>query len=172
MPIPGLGASLMMISRSGGWSMIFLAVMAAEMAMMAMIACGEETFINTNLPFAIGNNTMLVIEDADPQSGMIWAQIFNRSELTWSGVLRAGESYNGSTGSNFTVTKIYAGGGGYLVGIKPEGKIKDTSPVQSVPDEGSSQALRQSPEMTAAQALLAVAVLGFVVQYGRRDRQR
>jgi len=101
--------------------MIFL---AAVMLMVMMVACGEETLINTNLPFAIGNNTMLVVEDTDPQSGMIWAQIFNKSELTWSGVLRVGESYNGSTGSNFTVTKVYAGGDGYLVGLKLEGKIE------------------------------------------------
>ncbi|HWQ19098.1 MAG TPA: hypothetical protein VN455_04915 [Methanotrichaceae archaeon] len=152
----------MMLSRSGMGGMIFLAILAAQMATV-MIACGEETFINTNLPYAIGNNTMLVVEDADPRTGMIWAQIFNRSDLTWSGVLRVGESYNGSRGSNFTVTDVYAGGDGYLVGLRLEGKIGDTSPVHSIPLNGSSAA-KQRPEMTAAQALPVVALLGLAIR--------
>jgi hypothetical protein len=143
-----------MLSGSGVFAAVFLMV-AAGMA----TACGEEVFINTNLPFSIGNNTMLVIEDVNPQSGMVWAQIFNRSELSWSGVIRVGESYNGSPGCSFTITRIYAGGDGCLIGLDLHGNISETAVAPGNASDGRGQAPKKSPGMNAAGAVATAAVL-------------
>jgi hypothetical protein len=145
--------------------MAFLMLWAASMT----IAWGEETFIYTNQRFDLGNNATLVVEDADPQSGIIWVQIYDQSGLTWSGVMRAGQSHNRSSGGNFTVTRIYSGGDGDLVGLQPEKKMEKSSPEVSAPGNASLQRPRLSSDMAAVQALLAV-TSALLLRRRHRDR--
>ncbi len=96
----------------------------------------DEILLATQQPFNLNENTTLVVEDVDPQQGMVWLEIYNQSqnETPKSAVLGLGEHFNFSE-IDFAVNGIYAGEVEDLVSLeikRSTSRIPLVSPVGSL----------------------------------------
>lgn len=70
----------------------------------------DDILLATQQPFCLSENMTLIVEDMDPQQGVVWLEIYNKSQngTRNSTVLGLGEHLNCSE-ANLTLKEIYAG---------------------------------------------------------------
>jgi hypothetical protein len=129
----------------------------------------------TQQPFNLSDNRILVAEDVDPHSGVVWLKIYSRNETLKSALLGVGDHF-GYENLNLTVSKIYAGGDRDLVELQVNKSIqtnisKDSISMKSYENNSanissSSSALaktpRKSPGLGVPVILLIVLVRIFI----------
>lgn len=98
-------------------TLCFIAILAG----MVLPSDAEEVLLAAQQPFDLADGTTLVVEDVDPQQGVVWLGIYSENEIQDSAVLHLGEHFN-CCGMDMAVTRIYAGGDGDLISLDINGK--------------------------------------------------
>jgi hypothetical protein len=102
----------MMVGKSGLriWAVYIFLVLAIPL----LPCCAEEVLLATQQPLDLADGTILVVEDVDPQQGVVWLGISGQNGTPDSAVLSLGENFSCSE-TDIMVSKIYTGGEGDLV---------------------------------------------------------
>lgn len=87
------------------------------LAILVLPCCAEEVLLATQQPFDLADGTILVVEDVDPQQGVVWLGISGQNVTPDSAVLSLGENFS-CCEKDMMVSKIYTGGEGDLVALE------------------------------------------------------
>lgn len=145
-------------------SCIIVLCFIAILAVLATPSAAEEVLLAAQQPFDLTNGTTLVVEDVDPQQGVVWLGIYSEneseSEALDSAVLHLGEHFN-CCEMDLAVTRIYAGGEGDLISLEINGgdAMGISGPLAS--ESGYAFDEKKSPGFGAA--LPAVALIGYLL---------
>lgn len=87
------------------------------LAILVLPCCAEEVLLATQQPLDLADGTILVVEDVDPQQGVVWLGISGQNGTPNSAVLSLGENFS-CCERDIIVSKIYTGGEGDLVALE------------------------------------------------------
>jgi hypothetical protein len=94
-------------------------IIAVLISFLALPAYAEDVLLSIPQPLSLGNNTTLVIEDADTQQGVVWLNVFCDNRTIGSAVIGLG-GHLVYCGRNMTLQRIYSGGYNDLVALDIE----------------------------------------------------
>jgi len=136
----------------------FIAILSG----LVLPSAAEEVLLAAQQPFDLVNGTTLVVEDVDPQQGVVWLGIYSENEALDSAVLHLGEHFN-CCKMDLAVTRIYAGGEGDLISLEINGgdAMGISGPLASESGYAFDDRPKKSPGFGAA--LPAVTLLGYLL---------
>lgn len=129
---------------------------------LVLPSAAEDVLLAAQQPFDLVEGTTLVVEDVDPQQGVVWLGIYSENEALDSAVLHLGEHFN-CCEMDLAVTRIYAGGEGDLISLEINGgdAMGISGPLASESESAFDEHLKKSPGFGAA--LPAVSLLGYLL---------
>jgi hypothetical protein len=132
----------------------------AILAVLVLPSAAEEILLAAQQPFDLGDGITLVVEDVDPQQGVVWLGIYSENATQDFAILRLGESFNCSE-TDLAVTGIYAGGEGDLISLELNGEdaVSISCPLAPESESASDERPKKSPGFGAA--LPALTLLGY-----------
>jgi len=136
-------------------ALCFIAILAG----LVLPSAAEEVLLAAQQPFDLADGTTLVVEDVDPQQGVVWLGIYSENEMLDSAVLHLGDHFN-CCEMDLVVTGIYAGGEGDLISLEINGEssMGISGPLASESGSTSDERPKKSPGFGAA--LPALTLLG------------
>ncbi|MDM7912395.1 MAG: hypothetical protein QUS09_04795 [Methanotrichaceae archaeon] len=152
----------LMVKRKQYIKVLFFRVFCfiAILAGLVLPSAAEEVLLAAQQPFDLGDGTTLVVEDVDPQRGVVWLGVYSENEALNSAVLHMGEHFRCGE-MDLAVTRIYAGGEGDLISleINGEGDMGISNPLASESEPVSNERPKKSPGFCAA--LPALTLIGY-----------
>ncbi len=137
-------------------ALCFIAILAG----LVLPSAAEEVLLAAQQPFDLAAGTTLVVEDVDPQQGVVWLGIYSENETLDSAVLHLGDHFN-CCEMDLAVTGIYAGGEGDLISLEINGEssMGISGPLASESGSAYDERPKKSPGFGAA--LPALTLLGY-----------
>lgn len=129
------------------------------LAGLVLPSAAEEVLLAAQQPFELINGATLVVEDVDPQQGVVWLGIYSENGTLDFAVLHLGEHFN-CCETDLAVTRIYAGGEGDLISLEINGEGADamgiSGPLASESASASGERPKKSPGFGAAMPALTL----------------
>jgi hypothetical protein len=127
---------------------------------LVLPSAAEEVLLAAQQSFNLDNSTTLVVEDVDPQQGVVWLGIYGENETQNFAILHLGERFNYCE-TDMAVTRIYAGGEGDLISMEINGEdaVGISGPLTTESESAFDERPKKSPGFCAA--LPALTMLGY-----------